>query len=902
MPKKPAKPFIRNKDAESFVLVHRSQQDPEYYNEDSSRMVLMSAAAPAPLQAGRRGASSAADGESLFDGGTVASRRSRGGGGGGGGGVGDGATVRTGLTGASGFTTHTARTSRTLPQLRRVRGVLELTEVDESGLPLDGYDYSQHLAEGGGGVFVSADGRVHPGGAGSVARSRGGRSRGAASEARSRRGGGGGSELRESDEEADEEAAREALMGGLYVTHESASRVALPVEVLPSLPEGATKDALDVVTLQEAYMPADLREVLAALDDAEGDDVADWALSSEDLEGAGAAAGKAAPAAAVPAAAAPAAPLAVVKGLPVERLDDGFVLQAMGKAAIPEWEEGAVEDEEREGAAGGGSAGGGKKPFDFDAHVARLMELAEGKFVDADELDEDGDEGRGGGGEWHEDEDDDDDEGDDDDDHHDASSSGQLDDGEGLGCGGGEGGATGLLAAMLSQYADSELGELAEDDARVRADGYAFNTSAPPPPPSDPREQGLVAPTLAPPDASVVRPGMDSRTVLQRLAEDFRRKQQGGDDAIGEYVRAARDFAEKRKALSMRSAEEVRAADAAGGEEGEEGEGGEEEEEEEGGGGEREEKGGASPPAAGGGFRVALPAALSAPAAAAGGGGFKVSLPGVGGGGGGFKVSLPPASTGAPPPAAPAAAAPEGSGPSNIPFGWAEGDFELDALDFFPENWRPSAPAGPRHDVESIVSTYSNTLHHPRRLPEPPASVVSSRSTGGGGPRALGASGAASVGSAADSAGGRVRVGRKSGLPAGVELVVGPGGVSLRQKPGAALPAAVTEEEEEEEEEKGGGSGGSASGSGSEEEGGGGSGSSGGERGGGEAGGAAAAAREKGETPEARRARKAAVKEARRGRRADKKALKVAFKEEARRQVHLAAGRDPIAAHVVKLD
>jgi hypothetical protein len=44
------------------------------------------------------------------------------------------------------------------------------------------------------------------------------------------------------------------------------------------------------------------------------------------------------------------------------------------------------------------------------------------------------------------------------------------------------------------------------------------------------------------------------------------------------------------------------------------------------------------------------------------------------------------------------------------------------------------------------------------------------------------------------------------------------------------------------------------------------------------------------------------VKEARRGRRVEKKALKVAFKDEARRQLHLAAGRDPIAAHTVKLD
>ena len=172
MPKKPARPFIRNKDAESFVLVHRSQQDPEYYNADASRMVLMSAAAPSPREAGRRGGGGSSVDAGGADGGTVASHHSRGGGGGGGGGGDDGATAR---TGATALTTTTMRTSRTLPQLRRVRGVLELTEVDECGLPLDGYDYSQHLAEGGGGVFVSADGRVHPGGSSaSVARSRGG--------------------------------------------------------------------------------------------------------------------------------------------------------------------------------------------------------------------------------------------------------------------------------------------------------------------------------------------------------------------------------------------------------------------------------------------------------------------------------------------------------------------------------------------------------------------------------------------------------------------------------------------------------------------------------------------------------------------------------------------------------
>jgi hypothetical protein len=894
MPKKPARPFIRNKDAESFVLVHRSQQDPEYYNADASRMVLMSAAAPSPREAGRRGGGGSSVDAGGADGGTVASHHSRGGGGGGGGGGGDdGATAR---TGATALTTTTMRTSRTLPQLRRVRGVLELTEVDECGLPLDGYDYSQHLAEGGGGVFVSADGRVHPGGsAASVARSRRG---GAASESRSRRTGGGGvgggDAFRESDEEADEEAAREALVGGLYATHEAAARAGLPAEVLPALPEGFSKDALDVVTLQEAHMPPDLREVLEALDDAEGEDVGgeDWALSPEDDagegEGEGAAAGAGAPSA---------PPIVMLKGQPVERLDDAFVLQALGKASIPEWPEGAVE-------ANGGGGGGPKKAFDFDAHVARLMELAEGRYVDVDELDEEAEEGGGG---WESEEDDengdggDGSDGEDGDDDDGGASAGRLDDGEGAG----GSGATGLLAAMLSQYADSELGELAEDDARVRADGYAFNTSAPA---WDAREAGLASPAPAG-NAAVVRPGMDSRSVLQRLAEDFRSKQDGGDTVIGDFTRAAREMAAQRKALSTRTREDAlaQAAEAAarGGEEGlgggggEERAAGEEEEEEEGLGEVAGGRGAAPPPppppTTGGGFRVSLPGALAPPATGGGGGGgFKVSLPSAEGGGG-FAVRLP--AVGAPAPG------PSAAPTAEVPFGFAEGDFALDALDFFPENWRPSAPAGPRHDVETIVSTYSNTLHHPRRLADAPASVVSGRSGCGAGPRALTGGSGASVGSAGGSATGRVRVGKRSGLPSGMELVAGAGGVALRQKPGAAQPAALAEGDEDDSaggEDEDDSAGGSEEGGGSSDGGDGSDGRDGSGEGGG--GAPAAAPRERGEAPEARRARKAAVKDTRRARRSEKKALKVAFKEEARRQQHLAAGRDPIQAHVVKLD
>ncbi len=36
------KPFIDRKTAESFYVVHRSQQDPAYHDEAASRMVLMS--------------------------------------------------------------------------------------------------------------------------------------------------------------------------------------------------------------------------------------------------------------------------------------------------------------------------------------------------------------------------------------------------------------------------------------------------------------------------------------------------------------------------------------------------------------------------------------------------------------------------------------------------------------------------------------------------------------------------------------------------------------------------------------------------------------------------------------------------------------------------------------------
>lgn len=109
------KPFIDKKAAQKFSVVHRSQQDPSYYEEGSSKYVLMpadeaTAAAVAEANADREGGADA------------------------------GAAAR-------------------VPQLvRGPGGIAELREVDEEGNALDGYDYGQHYRPIGGGTFITADG------------------------------------------------------------------------------------------------------------------------------------------------------------------------------------------------------------------------------------------------------------------------------------------------------------------------------------------------------------------------------------------------------------------------------------------------------------------------------------------------------------------------------------------------------------------------------------------------------------------------------------------------------------------------------------------------------------------------------------------------------------------------
>ena len=176
MPKKPVRTLFPKKDVEVFNMVHRAQSDPLYHDEDASKMVLLSASAlqSAPQfhgtsrrttegTGGLRGGGGDDGGGSQREGGTVASRRSgRSGGGGGGDG---GGTVRTSRTSKTALTALTSMSTRSVPRLHRVGGILELSEVDNSGMPLDGYDYNRFLAEGGetymraDGVMMSSGGR-----------------------------------------------------------------------------------------------------------------------------------------------------------------------------------------------------------------------------------------------------------------------------------------------------------------------------------------------------------------------------------------------------------------------------------------------------------------------------------------------------------------------------------------------------------------------------------------------------------------------------------------------------------------------------------------------------------------------------------------------------------------------
>jgi len=120
------KKFIDKRSAHRFVLLHRSQQDPLYHldgGEGGSKMVLHPADAATERALARLGMPS----------------------------------------GVLPYCGPSAQEEGIKSSPLDNDGRRDLREVDAMGLPIDGYDYMQHLALGGGGTFVSKTGDIMDG-------------------------------------------------------------------------------------------------------------------------------------------------------------------------------------------------------------------------------------------------------------------------------------------------------------------------------------------------------------------------------------------------------------------------------------------------------------------------------------------------------------------------------------------------------------------------------------------------------------------------------------------------------------------------------------------------------------------------------------------------------------------
>ena len=278
MPKKKAKPFINKKDAEHFSVVHRSQLDPKFYDDEASKYVLMSSKARLAFPSGTSVVDG--DGASVSAGAPRASTRRRGAG-----------IAEAGYDGGS-VAGSVARS--VVRELRVVgagaaRGIREFSEVDELGFEGTGYDYSRHLRAMGGGTYVSASGA-------SVAAS------------------------------------------SVHQTHGAAARFDIPEDVLPSRPDEELERMLEAINLNPATLPRDIREALAALeeeDEEEGDDD-EGATAAPGGVSAPSSAAADAPAVAAATIAPPERAHVRISAVGLEELDDEFVMQAAGEW-IPLW-------------------------------------------------------------------------------------------------------------------------------------------------------------------------------------------------------------------------------------------------------------------------------------------------------------------------------------------------------------------------------------------------------------------------------------------------------------------------------------------------------------------------------------------------------------------------------------
>uniref|UniRef100_A0A7S2S3F4 Low temperature viability protein n=1 Tax=Mucochytrium quahogii TaxID=96639 RepID=A0A7S2S3F4_9STRA len=122
---KKKKQFIDKKTAFKFNILHRSQQDPEYHREGGSKLVLHPA-----------------------DGATARALKKLG--------------LETGEQ-ADEFNQGLGAVTANYTHDHQAANVKELREVDEHGFPIDGYDYTKHLAEiSGDGMFISKSGESMP--------------------------------------------------------------------------------------------------------------------------------------------------------------------------------------------------------------------------------------------------------------------------------------------------------------------------------------------------------------------------------------------------------------------------------------------------------------------------------------------------------------------------------------------------------------------------------------------------------------------------------------------------------------------------------------------------------------------------------------------------------------------
>jgi hypothetical protein len=299
-PRKRVKPFIDKKDAESFLVMHRSQQDPKYHEDGASKYVLVSTKARLPQPAYSHAGSVAGGGDEDDDGAGGDDGR---------------ASVATGVTAqsargrgrftdrmydaasvaesAAGGSRRGGRGRAGAPAQRRVGNVLELAEVDEMGFPLDGYDYNQHFREmGSGGVFMAA-------------------------------------------------------ANGVHLSNSLAQRIDLPADVLPSRPEDELDRMLEAITLKPTSLPSDIRAVMEALEEADDDEEED---DDEDGDGgqAGGGAGHGQGGASQPRSGQP----AVAAAGPASK---GKTAPA---ASAPQRGQGVQTEAPRAGSSGGAAAGG----------------------------------------------------------------------------------------------------------------------------------------------------------------------------------------------------------------------------------------------------------------------------------------------------------------------------------------------------------------------------------------------------------------------------------------------------------------------------------------------------------------------------------------------------------------